>query len=207
MDNRRMIDPTKVTNFKRTPEELEEFLLFSIVVAGKGAFQQATKLQAFLGPWIERGYTPFGAIRTMDMDGSLVHFLKEVKMGQYNRVSSAFRAVAHFFRYDDESMRYHPIFEIAVKHLEVFKGIGMKTARFFIMHSRPHQQLACLDTHILRWLGEKGHEVPKTTPNGQKYLNLEKIFLAYAKDMNILPADLDLQIWNSVHPKKVEEKI
>jgi hypothetical protein len=85
-----MIDPSKVTNFNRTPEELEEFLLFAIVVAGKSAYQQAEKLDRFLSKWTKHGYTPFGAIRTMDMDGTLEFFLKEVKMGQYQRISSAY---------------------------------------------------------------------------------------------------------------------
>ena len=43
-----MIDPRKVTKFDRTLEELEEFMLFAIVVAGKNAFQQARKLEQFL---------------------------------------------------------------------------------------------------------------------------------------------------------------
>jgi hypothetical protein len=43
-----MITPTTITNYNRTEEELEEFLLFSILVAGKGAEQQAKKLDAFL---------------------------------------------------------------------------------------------------------------------------------------------------------------
>jgi hypothetical protein len=38
-----MIDPNKVTNPARTPAELEEFLLFCLVVAGKNADQQAAK--------------------------------------------------------------------------------------------------------------------------------------------------------------------
>jgi len=191
-----MIDPRTVTKFERTPEELEEFLLFSVVVAGKSAFQQAQKLEAFLGPWIARGYTPFGAIRTMDMDGTLVDFLKQAKMGQYERISSAFRGLAHFFRFDNDNVRFHPLKSVPVRILESVKGIGMKTARFYVMHTRRGQQFACLDTHILQWLGEKGHEVPKTTPRGEKYLLLEKVFLDYCKEMNILPADLDLQIWN-----------
>lgn len=198
-----MIDPTKVTNFKRTPAELEEFMLFSIAVAGKGAFQQAQKLEAFLAPWRERGYTPFGALRTMDMDGSMTFFLRSVKIGQYNRIGTAYRGLAHFFRYNDDSMRYHPLAETDVKHLEVIKGIGMKTARFFAMHTRPHQQYACLDTHILKWLGAKGHIVPKTTPQGDKYLALEKVFLDYCSQAGKLPADMDLEIWNEAH-KKVE---
>lgn len=189
-----MINPSKVTDFNRTSAELEEFLLFAIVVAGKSAFQQAAKLEAFLA--LEPApVSPFTKIFLMDKDGKLEENLRSVKMGQYNRVTTAFRAVANFFACDSRVI-------MSIRLLEAVKGIGMKTARFWFMHTMPNQQLACLDTHILRWLGEKGHEVPKTTPNGQKYLELEKIFLAYAKDMNILPADLDLQIWNAAQEKK-----
>lgn len=196
-----MIDPSKVTNYNRSYEELEEFLLFSIVVAGKNAYQQAKKLDQFLSRWRKNGYSPFDAIRTMDMDGTLIDFLKQVKMGQYQRISTAFRGVAKFFR-NDEGERYHPIYEVKIKHLECIKGIGMKTARFFVMHSRPDQQVACLDTHILRWLGVQGYEVPNTTPSGDKYLALEKVFLDYCNKLGMLPADLDLKIWNEAQSKK-----
>jgi thermostable 8-oxoguanine DNA glycosylase len=71
------------------------------------------------------------------------------------------------------------------------------------MHTRQHNaHYACLDTHILRWLGSKGHDVPKTTPNGQKYLDLEQLFLDYAKEMGMMPAALDLQIWNEAQASK-----
>jgi hypothetical protein len=196
-----MIDPRKVTDFNRSPSELEEFMLFSVVVAGKNAFTQAQKLNDFLN--IFNGYTPFGAIRTMDMDGSLDHFLRSVKMGQYERIGTAFRGLARYFRYDDDTMRYHPLHDVPIKYLEVFKGIGMKTARFFAMHTRPHQRFACLDTHILKWLGEKGHEVPKMTPRGEKYLTLEQIYLGYCDEMQKSPEALDLEIWNSKHEVKV----
>lgn len=189
-----MIDPSKVTDFNRTQAELEEFLLFAIVVAGKGAFQQSKKLEAFLAP-SRPDLSPFSYIRMLDDMGKLDEALRSVKMGQYNRIGSAFRAVSTFFARQSNVT-------LSIRLLECIKGVGMKTARFFFMHTLPGQQLACLDTHILKWLGEKGHEVPKQTPNGQKYLELEKIFLAYAKDMNILPADLDLQIWNAAQEKK-----
>jgi len=54
-------------------------------------------------------------------------------------------------------------------------------------------------------LGSKGHDVPKTTPSGAKYLELEKLFLDYAKDMGMMPAALDLQIWNEAQVGKVEK--
>lgn len=190
-----MIDPTKITNYSRTRDELEEFLLFSIIVAGKGAFQQASKLEQFLSAGMAVQH-PFGHVRALDCYGKLEEALKEVKMGQYHRISTAFRGVAHFLGGNE-----HILELVDVKLLEAIKGIGMKTARFFIMHSRPNQQLACLDTHILQWLGERGHEVPKQTPNGKKYLELEKIFLDYCRQAGKSPADMDLDIWNSKHPK------
>lgn len=133
----------------------------------------------------------------------MVHFLRSMKFDQYIRIGTAYRGLAHFFRFNDDSMRYHPPAEVEVKHLEVIKGIGIKTARFFAMHTRSHQQYACLDTHILRWLGMRGHDIPKTTPQGDKYLTLEKIFLDCCRDLGKVPADIDLEIWNEVH-KKIE---
>jgi len=43
-----MINPTTITNYNRTQSELEEFLMFSIMVAGKSAKQTAQKLNQFL---------------------------------------------------------------------------------------------------------------------------------------------------------------
>jgi len=123
-------------------------------------------------------------------------------MGQYQRISTAFRGVAKFFFPLTDCEMSHPLNHVQVKELECVKGIGMKTSRFFVMHTRKNQYYACLDTHILQWLGSKGHNVPKTTPSSAKYLELEKVFLDYAKEMNMLPADLDLQIWNEAQAKR-----
>lgn len=199
-----MIDPRAVTKFDRSNAELEEFLLFCIVVAGKNAFQQTAKLEQFLQLFKGGHYSPLEVIQTMNMDGTLDFHLRSVKMGQYERIGTAFRGVSEFF--SDHVMGEHQLRYVPVSTLECVKGIGMKTSRFFAMHTRPNQQYACLDTHILKWLGEKGHEVPKTTPRGQKYSDLEKIFLAYCKDMNILPATLDLSIWNERHQNEVKEQ-
>lgn len=206
-----MIDPRKVTKFGRTTEELEEFLLFSIVVAGKGAFQQAAKLEEFLKPRHENDFTPFYYIMELDMRGQLVERLRAVKMGQYERVSTAFRGVAHFYvdrTFNIPGIIQHPprLSSVKISYLEVIKGIGMKTARFFLMHTREGQQYACLDTHILKWLGSKGHEVPKTTPRGEKYLALEQIFLGYCNEAGKSAADMDLEIWNSQHVENSSTK-
>lgn len=200
-----MIDPRAVTKFDRTREELEEFLLFAIVVAGKNAFQQARKLDEFLKPRLENDFTPFHYIQELEGQGQLVERLRSVKMGQYERISVAFRGVSHFF-YDKTFASSHPLGitpylqHVAIPHLEVIKGIGMKTARFFAMHTRPNVEYACLDTHILKWLSGLGYaDVPKTTPRGDKYLQLEQIFLQHARHLGKSPATLDLEIWNSQH--------
>jgi hypothetical protein len=184
-----MINPKTVTNPYRERRELEEFLLFSIVVAGKNAFVQAKKLDQLLA---FSTMSPFETICYLDNNGLLESALRSVKMGQYKRITSAMRGCAYLLK--PLSLRY-----VDLSLLESIKGIGMKTARFFAMHSRHNQWLACLDTHILKWLGDRGHDVPKTTPSGDKYLKLEKIFLGYCMAMNMSPAQLDLKIWNEAH--------
>lgn len=194
-----MIDPRKVTDYNRSAVELEEFMLFAIVVAGKSAFQQAAKLEQFLA---YRGdMTPFQYIRWLDTHPDLggegiSRMLRQVKMGQYERITTAFRGVANVFGEKSN-------LTLSVRLVECIKGIGMKTARFFFMHTLPDQQYACLDTHILRWLSGLGYaDVPKTTPRGDKYLQLESIFLQHARHLGKTPAELDLEIWNSQHVEK-----
>jgi thermostable 8-oxoguanine DNA glycosylase len=83
----------------------------------------------------------------------------------------------------------------SVEDLESVHGIGPKTARCFIIHSRKNARHAGLDTHILKFLREKGHEVPKATPTGKKYRELEGVFLDYADKSGKSVAEFDLDIW------------
>lgn len=89
-----------------------------------------------------------------------------------------------------------------LEDLESIPGIGPKTARCFLIHSRPNQQYAGLDTHVLKFLRDKGHEVPKATPTGKKYVELEKIFLKYVAESGMSVADFDLLIWNDYRNRK-----
>ena len=184
-----MIDPKNITNFNRTEAELQEFLLFCIVVAGKNSHQQAIKLEKFIEGIKCRGYsTPFGNLDSILLDSEIWQRLNEVKMGQYTRITKSFREVS----------RLRNLTTITVTELEKVKGIGAKTARFFVLHSRPNQNLAVLDTHILRWLREDlGHNAPKATPSLKRYLELEQVFLAEAAKRGMSPDALDLDIWKS----------
>jgi thermostable 8-oxoguanine DNA glycosylase len=173
-----MIDPNQVTNFNRTSAELQEFILFCAVVAGKSAHQQAHKLNWFLDTGTGE---PFEKIEQMD----LMQRLKESKLGQYNRLHTVFTQIVFL------DLEY-----CTVEQLEAIPGIGQKTSRFFVTHSRPNQNYAILDTHILAWMKSIGHQnIPKSTPQGKRYQEIEQLFLQEAKKRDMTPADLDLQIW------------
>lgn len=177
-----MIDPNKITNYGRTQAELEEFALFAICVAGKRADLTAKKVDAFMQLLNQKhpGVRPFHAIYREGL-AQVRAMLEQVRMGQYTRISSAFIAVSG----------------VDMQHTGVVwleSTVGPKTARFILLHSRPNQRFAVLDTHILSWMRSKGIKTPKTTPPaGKRYNELEKQFLALIGDKNV--ADADLAIW------------
>lgn len=184
-----MIVPEKITNYNRTEEELEEFLMFAILVAGKGAKQQARKLYEFLTHCMyEQIGKPFKHIEYLDKLNWLEIQMKQFKLGQYKRIGHAFREILKF---------KGKLKNVSVEELESIKGIGSKTARFFVLHSRPKVRHAVLDTHILKWMGSLGVNVPKATPPKNKYKKLEEKFLALADERKMSVADLDLHIWKT----------
>jgi thermostable 8-oxoguanine DNA glycosylase len=186
-----MINPTTITNYHRTQSELEEFLLFSIMVAGKSAKQTALKLHYFL-ELKENGESPFELVENLIKDDLLDTAMRSCKLGQYGRLGSAFRGIVKLRN------RLH---EASVDVLESIKGIGPKTARFFVLHSREGASHAVLDTHILKWLRVHGENAPKSTPSGKKYSELEKRFIFWAGQYAMPLADIDLQIWKQYSQK------
>lgn len=186
-----MINPTTITNYNRNQRELEEFLMFSIMVAGKSAKQTAQKLNQFLNHR-EDGESPLEFVDNLLHEGSLDHMMKQCRLGQYGRLGKAFAGIVKF------QGRLH---EVSVEDLESINGIGPKTARFFVLHSRQNVRHAVLDTHILKWLKLHGENAPKSTPTGKKYAMLEQAFLTYAWKYEMNPADLDLHIWKQYSQK------
>lgn len=192
-----MIDPTKITNYNRTEAELEEFLMFAILVAGKTAKTQAQKLHNFIRPYSVVKSTPFEGLQHLIDIGALVTQMKYSRLGQYTRIAEAFRGILQF-----KGKLKH----VSVEELESVKGIGPKTARFFILHSRRNVQHAVLDTHILKWLAKETRiGMPKSTPSGKKYAEIEQLFLTEARIRGVSPADLDLQIWKSFSQKALAQ--
>lgn len=187
-----MINPTTITNYNRTEAELEEFLMFTILVAGKNSRQQAKKLDQFLS-YYPSNRSPFGYLEHIIANYCLTKEMMRHKLGQYKRIGHAFKEILKF---------KGRLKEVTIEELESVNGIGSKTARFFVLHSRPNIECAVLDTHILKWLAKAtGIGMPKQTPSKKKYGTIEQLFLTEARIRGISPADLDLQIWTSLSQK------
>jgi thermostable 8-oxoguanine DNA glycosylase len=182
-----MIDPTDITNFNRNEVELQEYILFCAVVAGKTAVVQAKKLDDFLKPGRIRSMTPFEYIRSLSDKEHLNHMICDAKLGQYKRLTKIFEQIVDI-----------DLHTATMEELEAIPGIGPKTSRFFVLHSRPDQRIAVLDTHILAWLREQYPEmtIPRATPQStSRYKELEDLYLAEAAKRKVNPETLDLQIW------------
>lgn len=194
------LDVQNITRFDRSEHELEAFLLLSVLVAGKNAKVQQEKLKEFLEPCLQYASGPFDYLWRL-CDGewgleeppTLVRAMKQHKLGQYRRLARCFKQIADTIHCD------RPLCNLKVHDLEEIYGIGPKTARFFLLHSRPDQQLAVLDTHILSWMKnvKRCKNVPKVTPGSRvKYRMWELRFLYFCQQAKKTPAELDLEIWN-----------
>lgn len=180
------IDSHNVTNYNRSQEDLQAFWLFGILVAGKNSEVQARKLAAFLLPAEGFNETPFNYIERLLRAGGLMDMMSYHKLGQYTRI---FKSFTQSIGLDLEFC--------SVADLESIHGVGPKTSRFFLLHTRSSQQYAVLDTHILKWMGsELGVNVPKSTPSGERYRLLEDTFLDHCVTVGKTPAELDLEIWS-----------
>lgn len=189
-----MIDPFKFTNYNLTDRELEEYIIFSVLVAGKTARVVARQLVDLLdsrpnGKSVAYNPMPLQLISEFQ---DLPNMLKGCGIGCQNAKAATLQELAR---------RKLNLRTCTVQDLESIKGIGEKTSRFFVLHTRPSQRLACLDTHILKWLKSKGVDVPKNRPKGKRYLELEQKFLQFSNKLRKSPAELDLEIWSKYASK------
>ena len=183
-----MIDPFNITKFNRSHAELEEFLLFCVFVCGKKAETSAKKLETFLGR-LPYGGSPFSKIKQSLNAGELMDVLRGAKTGQYNRI---FSALAYL------STKGLDLKECTVEDLESTPGVGMKSSRYFLLHSRPNQNLSALDTHVLNHMRAIGYYITSSTASSRfLYLEAEEAFLKLAESKGMTPSDLDLAIWTA----------
>ncbi|MGD0900268.1 MAG: hypothetical protein ABR915_20740 [Thermoguttaceae bacterium] len=180
-----MIDPLRVTDFDRSQEGLEVFWIFCVVVAGKNADSMAEAVRRLLGGR-PPGQRPLAYLASL---GPRLHdALVASRTGQYRRIA---RALAESFDLD--------LAGAALERLEQVHGVGPKTARYFVLHTRARARVAVLDTHLLKWLKRRGlPAVPPHTPGSRKrYLELEsRAILAMERAFpNMTLAQADLHIW------------
>jgi thermostable 8-oxoguanine DNA glycosylase len=163
--------------------QLERHLLYSIIVAGKSAkFTEGVIRKLFSDTT-----SPFDQIRSWMSNNTLESKLREARSGNYIKLTKAFTALVN------SSI---DLYTCSPHDLEMIHGIGRKTSRYFIISTRPNENYAALDVHTLRWLLEQGYDVPKSTPTGKKYYEIENIFLLEAKKLGLTSRELDVKIWN-----------
>ncbi len=197
-----MIDPRKITDYGRSQRQLEEFAIFAILVAGKKALLIAQRLEELLFILREKhcypemgvycDYTPLQLIN-LTIQEELANLMRICGIGCFNNKSKFLKALAEKVCNKKVNLSYS-----TVEELEKIPGIGRKTSRFFLLHSRSNCGNAVLDTHILKFLKESGvADVPKSTPTSDhQYNRLEEHFIRRVPfGMSI--AEFDLQIWNS----------
>jgi endonuclease III len=188
-----MIDPTKITKFDRTPNELIEFWLFCVMVAGKPALRIAPLLERLLAN--TPGSTNFEKVQHIADPARTMEILQQFGIAPYKDRRPAFQVTG-------QRLAANPAYlsEASVDDLATIPGASFKTARIFVLHSRPNQRYAVLDTHILSWLRSLGIAgVPKVSPTGAKYLKLEQTLLEICRATNCDPASLDLRTWEERH--------
>ena len=192
-----MIDPYKITNYNRNQYELEEFLLFCIVVAGKTAYIQAQKLNDFLVSVNTRlcmpeYINPFQSLKSAEQHGILMEEIQKAKLGQYKKIYAGFKYISEHNLY---------LRKTTTEQLELVPGIGMKSSRFFLLHSDEtyKDNIAILDTHILKFIKENiDNRAPKSTPTIRvTYKYWEDVFLYWCELNNKNVADFDLEVWKS----------
>ena len=193
-----MIDPKQVIQFDRSDAELEEFFLFCYAVAGKNADQTAIKVDR-LCTMLNNLVMPIPPLQNLillknkEHDYTIDKFLRTCKLGKYKSWS---RMLLFLRNMDIQNF----LRKAQLHHFEEIFGVGPKTARFFLMSTRPDQRYAVLDTHILKWLSNGYRKVPKTTPRGNNYLEWERIAITRMeaiKGPNETLADVDLHLWKT----------
>lgn len=191
-----MVITERFTDFNRTLPELEELIMFSVAVAGKNAANISRALDVFF-----RGLdandiepAPFAYADLLARKGKLRKELERARLGKYTLLTKSWAQLFH---------SGIDLKTCSIDELESIHGIGPKTARMFVLHSRPDIRVAVLDVHILKYMREElGLIVPRSTPGGRKYLEIEKQFLTHCDNMEIENiAEFDLALWERYRTK------
>lgn len=180
-----MIDPFKL-KFEINDKNCQYMLIFSICVAGKKAKVIQKALNKLYSIHLQENEMPFDMFLRLDNFITIEFLLKNYGIGCYTLKAECIREIIN------SNVNLH---EKDLEYWKKFRGMGYKTINYYLMQLYPSEPRACLDTHILKFLREKGHDVPKATPgNAKRYKEIEQIFLQYVPS-NKTPQEFDLEIW------------
>lgn len=189
-----MIIPTAVTKYDRCTLELLEFAIFCVCVAGKNSDQTAKKVDAlwndadfFAGLWGQVLLRPSNdACHELYVD-FIKQKLQKHKVGQYQRLSRVIFWLNQQ-RFNLNHVRFNELVDI--------KGIGPKTAAFFILHTRRDAVVPVIDTHICKYMAEKDFDM-RVTSSLPKYLENARLVVSAIKHdfPHMTLAEADLTIW------------
>lgn len=172
-----------MTNSELSLWELQARLIYAVLVAGKSAQFAEMKVMVLVGDRVDE--MPFDVIADHIQRDDLGDWLRRERVGSYSRLVKCFPDLINLDPH-----------KCTIQELEAIHGVGPKTARFFILWTRPSAICAALDTHVLKWLRSLGYAAPKSTPQaGARYEELEQAFLREAKERGKTPRELDYEIW------------
>jgi thermostable 8-oxoguanine DNA glycosylase len=177
-----------------TEWELQARLIFSVIVAGKSAkFARSVIAKLFT----DDTTLPFTAIQRWIETGILEKVLRVAGTGNYGKMMKCL----------PDLIKLNPR-TCCIEQMEKVSGVGPKTSRFYLLWIGRKIECAALDTHVLKFLGSLGHNVPKSTPSGKKYHQLEQYFLAECRKRGKTPNELDAEVWmaySSGDQKKIDD--
>jgi hypothetical protein len=197
-----MIEPTRITNFERSPEELEELLLFCAFLGRHSASETARALHSFLTTVHQREhlktFQPFEALRRQGRRDGLAADMKSHGLRSHQKNARTIAALVEC----GLDLR-----TCTVEELEAIPGITPSAARLFLLHSRDQQPYACLDGVVLRYQSGQGIDAPATTPADPKeYRRLEQKFVELAKKAGQTPADLDREVRLAAEGERIRRR-
>lgn len=189
-----MIDASNITDYNLDYTGLEKRIIFWILAAGKNGTRAANITNNMVNFWEKDypGITPFSALFLYDMKET-EELCRYFKTGCHSHKAKSLYQICR----SDLDLK-----TCSAEDLEKIYGIGMKTARCFIIHSRENAKYAGLDTHMLKHLKSLGYDVPKSTPSRKKYLTLEQIVIKLSEEAGKSVAKYDLDIWNKYKVNK-----
>lgn len=196
-----MINPTKISNFHLTENELEENICFWVAVANKTAATISQYVDNFFldlskqdAPTFDPSLaSPFQLIREAGSVEKITELVKKHRFGCFKIKARGYYELAH---------SGIDLKTCTVDDLEKIHGIGPKTARCFLIHTRENVRHAGLDTHILKFMRAVGlTQAPTSTPSGKQYKFWEEQFLKLVPE-GVTVAEYDLAIWNAYRDAK-----